>query len=269
MDWNDAYSNAAYIEGADDFPPLWREKADAFRTGMLAKGRAALDIAYGTGERQQYDAFFPAGQPQGLALIIHGGYWLRFDKDVFSHLAAGAVARGWVVVMPRYPLCPQVSIGEITKSVEQALTHAAQKIDGPIQLAGHSAGGHLVTRMVCEDIALPDSVAHRIGRVLTISGVHDLRPLIRTEMNADFMLDAGAASAESPGLLMPRPGTDLIAWVGADERPEFLRQTRLIALNWQSFDVETRLVEEPEKHHFDVIDSLEQPDSDMMRAWLD
>src|SRR5210317_446561 len=107
MDWNDAYANAAHIPGAEDFPPAWQRKATDFRQAMLVKGRAALDIDYGTGEREQYDAFFPAGQPRGLALIVHGGYWLRFDKDDFSHIAAGAVARDWVAILPRYPLCPK------------------------------------------------------------------------------------------------------------------------------------------------------------------
>jgi arylformamidase len=60
--------------------------------------------------------------------------------------------------------------------------------------------------MACENRApLPDAVATRIERVLSISGIHDLRPLLLSEMNAALRLDDGEATAESPARLDPRP----------------------------------------------------------------
>jgi arylformamidase len=63
----------------------------------------------------------------------------------------------------------------------------------------------------------------RLAHVLSISGLHDLRPLRATAMNDTLGIDAAEARAESPALLDPLPGTRLTAWVGAAERPEFLR----------------------------------------------
>ncbi|MEE8454698.1 MAG: alpha/beta hydrolase, partial [Limibaculum sp.] len=138
----------------------------------------------------------------------------------------------------------------------------------PIRLAGHSAGGHLVTRMLCEGAPLPIAVAARIVSVLSISGVHDLRPLLRTAMNEDLQLDRAEAAAESPALLAPRPGVPVTCWVGSAERPEFRRQNALLANIWTGCGVATRAVEEPGRHHFNVIDGLCEPDSPLTEALL-
>ena len=151
MQLDDAYANAAYIPGGNDFPARWDKDAAAFR----ATARAELDLSYGPDPRQRLDLFLPKAPPKGLFVFVHGGYWLAFDKSTWSHFAAGALARGYAVAMPSYPLCPQVRIGDITRSVQAAIALAAQHVDGPIRLAGHSAGGHLAARMGCADLAVP------------------------------------------------------------------------------------------------------------------
>jgi hypothetical protein len=111
-------------------------------------------------------------------------------------------------------------------------------------------------------------VAARIVSVLSISGVHDLRPLIRTAMNTDLMLDRAEAAAESPALLEPRPGVPVTCWAGAAERPEFLRQNALLTNVWTGCGVATRAVEEPERHHFNIIDGLSEPGSPLTEVLL-
>ena len=101
MRLDDAYANGAYIAGADAYPPRWAAQAAAFRQQLGAEGRAQLDIAYGPSARQVFDMFLPQqAAPQGLFVFVHGGYWLRFDKSFWSHLAHGMLARGWAVAMP-------------------------------------------------------------------------------------------------------------------------------------------------------------------------
>ncbi|MFD1195361.1 alpha/beta hydrolase [Seohaeicola saemankumensis] len=260
---DDAYANAAHIPGAADYPPRWERAAAALREGLLEQGLADLDQPYGDSPRQRFDLFHPGPDPVGLMVFVHGGYWLRFDKSVWSHLAAGALSRGWAVAMPSYDLCPHVRIADITRQVAKAVTAAAAMVDGPIVLAGHSAGGHLVARML-EPGLLPDGVAARLRRIMSISPVSDLRPLIRTSMNADFKLDEDAAIAESPALMVERLPVPVTVWVGADERPVFLDQARWLAEAWGCAHV----VDEG-LHHFDVIDALADADSAMIGRLLD
>lgn len=268
-DWNDAYANAAHIDDAASYPPRWRALAQAWRDMMLGLGRAELGTAYGEGERQQYDLFYPASTPRGLAVFVHGGYWRAFDRSTWSHLASGAVARGWCVLMPGYTLAPQARIASISREVAMAIDHAAARVAGPLALSGHSAGGHLVTRMVCSDSPLSESVRARVKQVLSISGVHDLRPLRWTDMNQDLQLDEAEACAESPLLRMPQTQARITAWVGAQERPAFIRQTEALVAVWGGLGMSVQSRHAAGRHHFDVIDALCDADSAMCHDWLD
>ena len=262
QNWDEAYENGAFINNASDFPPLWNKKAAAFRKQLGS--RAELDIPYGKSERQTLDLFRPEGEAKGLLVFVHGGYWKAFDKSTWSHLAAGAVAQGWAVAMPSYTLAPQARITKITREIAVAITHAASLVDGPIHLAGHSAGGHLVTRMLCANGPLTTAehspIQQRIKKVISMSGVHDLRPLLNTSMNSVLQLDEDEAVAESVVMQLPNHHAELVCLVGGNERPEFIRQSELLANMWVGFGVETRLVVAESKHHFDVIDALESSD---------
>ncbi|MEL6584706.1 MAG: alpha/beta hydrolase [Pseudomonadota bacterium] len=263
-DWDDAYANAPYIDDGERFPEDWERKAAAFRASRGE--RARIDVSYGAGEREAFDLFLPESGSNGLMMFIHGGYWRAFDKSSWSHLAAGACEMGYAVAIPSYTLAPSASLIDIFGQVTRATQQAAGLVGGPVYLCGHSAGGHLVSRMVCANSPLSRGVADRVQRVLSISGVHDLRPLLRTQINRDLRLDFESATRESPALLYPREGVEHVAWVGAEERPEFRRQSALIANIWSGCGAATGLHVEPGRHHYDVIEGLETPGSAMLKA---
>ena len=265
-DWDDAYANAAHIPGADALPARWAATAGAYRAAL--GDRLQADLPYGPGPRARFDLVWPNGAPRGLAVFVHGGYWLRFDRSTWTHLAEGARARGWAVALPSYPLAPDATLPQITAAVAEAITAAAARVAGPIRLAGHSAGGHLVVRMLCADSPLAPELRERLTGTVSISGLHDLRPLMRTAMAGPLALDLATARAESPALAEPCEGAVLAVWVGADERPEFLRQARLMALVWEGFDIRVALHEAPGQNHFTVIDPLRDPSAPLTEAWV-
>lgn len=258
-DWDDAYANGANIPQGDRWPQAWVEPAKAFRDRLLADGRARLGLAYGDAPRNRFDLFMPEGEVKGLVVFVHGGFWLRLDRSFWSHLAAGPLAHGHAVAMPSYTLCPDIRIGGIVREVGSAIEAVAGIVAGPIRLTGHSAGGHLVSRMICADSPLPYAVRSRIVNTVSISGVHDLRPMMVTAMNETLKIDQAEARAESPSLLEPMAGARIACWVGAAERSEFVRQNALLANAWTGLGAETLVVEEPDRHHFNVIDGLADP----------
>jgi arylformamidase len=267
-DWDDAYANGAYIEAAADYPHKWARMAAEFRQLMTEKQLAELDVVYGESERQRLDIFRPENNIHGLVVFVHGGYWRAFDKSCWSHLATAAVRRGWAVALPSYDLAPAVSISEITLQIGAAIEKAACMINGPIRLTGHSAGGHLVTRMICRDSPLSPAIRRRIERVVSISGLHDMRPLLKTKMNDDFRMLEAEAIAESAALNQPIENVELVCWVGTEERPEFIRQSELLANVWTGFGIKTSVHHAPGQHHFDVIDGLVDPRSALSEALL-
>ena len=257
MDWDRAYANADFIPDGASYPARWQAAATAFR----ATANARLDLSYGTGARHRYDLFLPEGTAKGLIVFIHGGYWLETGRSDYSHLAAGPLAHGWAVAMPSYTLAPQARIAQMTGEIAAAVTAAAAQVAGPIVITGHSAGGHLTARMACADAALPADVAARIARSMPISPLADLETLALTGMNADLHLDAAEIAAESPARLPRRPGTEVLVWVGGQERPAFLWQARLLSEAW---DCAWHVA--PGRHHFDVIAPLTEADSDLTMA---
>lgn len=265
-DWDDAYTNGAHIAGGDAYVPRWPQLAQGFRDRIGSAAR--LDLVYGSEPRNRLDLFLPAQPPRGLFVFVHGGYWMRFDKSFWSHLAEGALGRGLAVALPSYTLCPDIRIGGIAREIGAAIDFAAKQIEGPIHLAGHSAGGHLVCRAMAAPSPLPDAVRKRVVHVVSISGVHDLRPIMNTQMNATLKLDKDEARAESPALLEPVPDVRLTCWVGAGERAEFIRQNALMANVWRGLGAATACVVEDNRHHFNVIEGLMEPESPLTRALL-
>jgi len=254
MELDDAYANAAHIPGADDYPDKWAREAATFRTTSMCE----CDVIYGETSRQRLDLFHPDRLAKGLIVFVHGGYWLRFDKSYWSHLAAGPLAHGWAVAMPSYDLCPDVRIGQIGDQVAAAIALAASRVLGPIRLAGHSAGGQLVARM-----AVPRLGARwqeRLEKVVPISPVADLAPLMQTSMNETLRVETEEAQAESP-VHLPRPSVPVTVWVGADERPAFLAQAQALSDAW---DCAQEIV--PSRHHFSVVEDLADPHSALTQA---
>ena len=254
MELDDAYANAAHIPGSDAYPERWTQAAAAFRAATLCE----IDLPYGETPRQRFDLFHPARLAKGLVVFVHGGYWLRFDKSYWSHLAAGPLAHGWAVAMPSYDLCPDVRIAEIGDQIAEAISVASARVLGPIRLVGHSAGGQLVARMTARRLGA--LWQDRVDRVLPISPVSDLAPLIRTSMNADLRIDQAEVLAESP-VHLPAPGVPVTVWVGAEERPVFIEQAQALTDAWGCAQVvETGL------HHFNVVEGLADPESALTRT---
>ncbi|HSG36591.1 MAG TPA: alpha/beta hydrolase [Paracoccaceae bacterium] len=256
MNLDEAYANAAYIDMGEAYPDKWAMAAHEFRQ----TARAELDLRYGERDRTVFDLFHPDRLAKGLLVFVHGGYWMAFDKSYWSHLAAGALAHGWAVAIPSYDLCPDVRICEITLQIEAAITAAADRVPGPIRLAGHSAGGHLVARMGCADIA--PSWRSRVEQIVPISPVAELGPLMQTSMNETLQITREEAMHESP-LRHDSVGLPVTVWVGENERPVFLDQARWLADAWG-----VERVVAPERHHFNVIEDLADPESALVATLL-
>ena len=261
-DWAAAVDNRAAVPEHEEHFLNWGRRAAAFRAARPPGTRA-----YGPTEREAFDLWRPEGAPKGLFVFLHGGWWMNFDRRYFSHLAAGPLARGWAVAIPSYTLIPQITLTNLVAQVRGAVETIAGAVpDVPLVLGGHSAGGHLAAMCGVED-ALPDAVHVRLARIVSISGVHDLRPLRGIPVNETLGISEAEALTLSPALLTPCPGFDVVAWVGAAETPEFRRQTALLGVAWGGY-ANALTVESPGDDHFTVIAPLADPDGGIVRLAL-
>ncbi|MFD2174496.1 alpha/beta hydrolase [Rhodobacter lacus] len=253
-DLDDDYANMPYIPQGEAFPECWARAAEAYRDDAMM-----LEVGYDSGAERQIDIFLPQGAPKGVVIFVHGGYWSEGSRRLYSHLAQGPVSAGWAVAIPGYDLAPAVRISQITALLALAVAEVARRFSGPIRLCGHSAGGHLVARLVSSGL-LAEEVLARIEKVVPISPVSDLAPLLRTSMTAVLGLDEEEARAESP-VHAPAPRMPVEVWVGEAERPAFRDQARWLAEAWGA-----KLTVDPGRHHFDVIEGLERADRSLCQA---
>jgi arylformamidase len=82
-------------------------------------------------------------------------------------------------------------------------------------------------------------------------------------------MDDAEAVRESPALSIPVPGARVTCWVGADERPEFIRQNALLANIWQGLGARLSEHRADGRHHFDVIEDLADSASPLVDTLLD
>ncbi|HWI80496.1 alpha/beta hydrolase [Ramlibacter sp.] len=267
------YNNRELVpEHPEHFKRWAAESAQAVRSQPRE-----LDVRYGGGPNQHLD-IFPAPQPQAPVLVfIHGGYWRSFDKKEHSFVAPPFTREGACVVIPNYTLCPQATIPGIVLQMVQALAWTWRHIArhggdrDRITVAGHSAGGHLAAMLLdCvwpayERDLPPDLVKH----ALSISGLHDLDPIMRTPfLQPALRLTDEQVRLASPALLPPPARGTLAAVCGGAESEEFIRQNELIRRAWGERVVPVCEVL-PGLNHFSVLEALAQPGHRLQRIALD
>lgn len=211
-----AYNNAAAVPGSAERIARWTARSDALR----ARQPSELDIAYGAGPRNRFDVFRCGRADAPLVVFIHGGWWQRNSKEVFSCMAEGPMAAGFDVALPGYTLAPEATLGQIAAEIRAALDavaahQAARGGCGSFILAGWSAGGHLSAL----------TLDHRaVTAGLAISGVFDLEPLRHCYVNDALGLDEATAASLSPAR-RPVCAKPLALAFGLGELPELQRQS--------------------------------------------
>ena len=262
--WLDAqYNNRARVPDYAAALASWAEASALARRGSTP----VLDVAYGNGPAESLDVF-PAAQADAPVLVfVHGGYWRALDKSDVSFVAPAFNASGAMVVVPNYALCPAVSVEQIVLQMTQAVAWTwrnARRHGGDpsrIALAGHSAGGHLVTMLLsCRWKEVGDDLPpNPLSGALSISGLYDLEPIRHTPfLQADLRLTPSSVARLSPAFF-PRPKNGrLYAAVGQDESDEFLRQNLLIRDVWGPTAVPV-CETVPGCNHFTVLNSLVDP----------
>ncbi len=260
MDLAAEYNNRARVPDHPAVISRWHAEAKAYREAASCE----LDIAYGALPRNRFD-LFPAGSSgQGpIVVFIHGGYWLNFDKSVFSHVARGPNAHGLDVAVPSYTLCPEATIPGIIDELRQFCLFLGQTYGRRLVLTGHSAGGHLAACMAATDWQLYGARPDLVQACLSVSGLFDLRPLMATPMNENLRLTAADAAAASPLLWPMANRLPVDSWVGGEESFEFLRQACSLAAAWAGIGLPCRYEVAAGENHFTIGGLLGEPNHPM------
>jgi acetyl esterase/lipase len=196
-------------------------------------------------------------------VFIHGGYWQRNSKDMFTNVIAGPHARGWSAAMPGYTLAPDATLTEITAEILAALDWlgehgASHGVAGPIVLSGWSAGGHLTAM----------ALQHRnVVAGLAISGIFELGPLRDTYLNEKLRLSDEEIVAQSP-LRLPVVNKPLAIAYGTAELPPLVSDSRDLHTMRAAAHAPGPLLSVPGANHFTIMHELRDADGLLTRQLL-
>jgi arylformamidase len=163
-------------------------------------------------------------------------------------------------------------VDEIGRATQWLLDNLQRLGGDPARLyvAGHSAGGHLTAMLFATDWPAHGLVGQPIAGGVSLSGVHDLAPMVQFSYNTDLKLDDAEAARQSPVLLAPQTRAPLVLAAGADETSEFVRQTLILWDAWPQNRPAgaTGPMLIPGRNHFNVVVDFGDASSELTRAAL-
>ncbi len=256
------YDGAARSPELTAFRDARTARIDAMSGRVRGTARADLDVAYGTHPRERIDIFHAGRSGAPLLAFIHGGYWKQRSKNEFAWMAPAFTEAGVAFASIGYPLCPEVRIGDIVRSIRNALLYLAKEGDGHgidparIHVAGHSAGGHLAAMMATTDFAALGGPGDLLKSATCVSGLYDLEPLRLVKVDKELRISLQDIAELSPMRLTPLAHVAIATTVGGVEGEEFMRNTRELTDAWRARGAEVAEVAAPGFHHFNVLDEL-------------
>ncbi|WP_436777879.1 alpha/beta hydrolase [Yinghuangia sp. YIM S09857] len=271
----DPAADAAYTARAVVSPERFATLMARYRdesSGAVAGLGGTPGIAYDDASGELLDVWGTGDSPRPVFVFLHGGYWRALSRHDSAFMARALDAHGIATVVPDYTLAPAATLEEIVRQVRAAVAWVHREGAGygldpaHIVVGGSSAGGHLAAMTMVhgwqEDFGLPQDV---IAGGFPISGLFDIRPLVRTHINDWLGLDEPRAAALSPFLLAA--GTDrrcpAVVAVAERESSGFHEQSDIFHSLWTG---EGDPLVVPDRDHFDVVLDLADPDTRLSRA---
>lgn len=209
-----AYSARRWAPNAEQITQGWRD-----RSAEVAARGGHREISYGGSDRQKLHLFPHQDSSAPTCFFIHGGYWQVFEPQAFYFMADDLNKAGFSVILPGYDLCPDVRLTDICGQIERAFATAYDRVQKPMLVSGHSAGGHLTGWLMTR----PGN-HEKIAAGLPISGVYEPEPLIGTWINDKVGMDKDEAARCSAMRAPVAAACPTRTLVGANESEQFQLQ---------------------------------------------
>lgn len=253
------YNPRLSVDDASAIIDNWRKRSIQLRSSLAPM----TDFKYGSHPRENLD-LFRAPNARATLVFIHGGYWRSHSKLETTFIAEHFLERGISVALINYPLCPDVTLGDIRDSVLRAFAYLWTRVLNPderhtIVVSGHSAGGHLAALHATEDWQTRGLPADPIKAIVALSGVFDVSPLLRTSINADLHLTDDTVATLNLLEAAPQTNCRMLLAVGDHEPEEFHAQAQHLAKAWGTLT--SRCESIAGTNHFTIVDHFADPAS--------
>jgi arylformamidase len=278
MDMDQIELDAAYDQSF--YAPLAIQIVKRYASRSI-EARARLGdpkrFGYGSTSVETLD-LYPAKKPNApIFIFIHGGAWLRgesknygFPAELFVNAGVNYIALDFIAVGSA-----NGDIGLMADQVRRGIAWTyknAASFGGDanrLYVGGHSSGGHLCgVALVTDwqkDFAIPANV---IKGGLCMSGMYDMKPVRLSKRSSYVKFTDAMEQAMSSQRQLDKLEAPIIVTYGANETPEFQRQSRDFAVAVKAAGKPAELIEAPDYNHFEMCESLGNPYGPNGRAAL-
>ena len=238
-------------------PSRWAKRPYSEYAARMTSSSALIRQSLGSrltteryGERERNIlAMIPPSSRSEMFIWIHGGYWQGSSIDESLMGVGDLVHRGFGFAGVEYSIAPECSIDQMIFECASAVAHVARMNPAAtLYLGGHSAGAHL---------ALSVASQYSFAGLVLVSGIFDLRPLVRTTVNDALALDEVQAWRLSPIRNSFPHASNAEVLVGAQESPSFHAQSQAATQYLLHNGSSASLVEVAGCDHFDILENLE------------
>lgn len=177
-------------QGIDGF--RWAVRHLAFSARVPAKV-----VAYGATADHVIDVRRPAGERRGVAVLLHGGFWMdAWRRDLMDGIAVDLTGRGWETWNAEYRRVGTGGGWPATGDDVVAAVDAACAASGAqtVTVVGHSAGGQLALHAARERPGV-------VATAVSLAGLCDLAQAERAGLGGGAVrrfLGAASVQAASP-----------------------------------------------------------------------
>jgi arylformamidase len=268
-----AYDQAAYAPNREQLIER-RIRDSANVRGRIGEPER---IAYGTAEIERLDIYRSARPAAPVFMFIHGGAWRSGRSKDFAGPAEMFLAAGAHYVVPDFAWVQDVggSLMVLADQVRRAAAWVSQNIarfggdPNRLYLGGQSSGAHLAAVALTtdwrHDFDLPADI---IKGGVCVSGMYDLTPVRLSARSRYVAFDDTTVAALSPIRHLDRLQAPLVVAYGTRETPEFQRQNREFTAAVEAAGKRVRLVVGEHYNHFELPETLSNPNGLLGRAAL-
>lgn len=266
-----------------------------YRHSEIAGDRVKKDLPYREGadadpQKHKLDLFLPPVEtPAGFPVLVfvHGGYWTTGDRgllvggrDIYGNIGRFYASQGIATAVVSYRLQPSVKMpaqfDDVATAVAWVRSNVAAHGADPekLFLAGHSAGGQLVTRLAL-DRALQERAGLPAGSIkgviaidgagydpsdektYELGGTRSLYEAKFSDGTPDWAKNGNTlALLDGDGVPVPPPFLVLLA---AREHPSLVRQTQLLQMKLRAAGGTTTGTVVPRHIHSSIALAISNP----------
>ena len=234
---------------------------------LVNQTKNTRNISYGDSEKQKIDIYYPpdsiANKPPTVIVIIHGGGFQEGNKEMYAFMSKYLLEAGYTTVLIGYDLAPSKTVQGIINEINDGVGYVCNYFPrANIVLMGHSAGAYLTVSAACNK-------SLNVKGIIPISGVFDLRLLVKTSLNVVVQLTEAEATRLSLNneLSIPKSVKSLVL-VGGDESPGFIKESKDLfeRLKTTTENAEFRILKDED--HFSIVESFNTKDHPVLQEVL-